>query len=379
MRKRFWIAWGVLVCLLIGSYFRPAALDVHLTDTTWVQVAGAEGGVRLIVVCGDASASPSATRLLDREINTWRNMLYTSRWGRFGHDTYELDTPGVDADVYRVDVPLLFALLAVLIAALTRTAWRRVGAPPRLIWAELRSPPPNKRRALRILSRGAALTLALLAIATASLWVGSHIGLPETWRFTGEHLGLVAKPRRDNFAVMLNAMSEGSFQEKIDELTKEQAKTHVRPDWHVGVDVLPGEMALRYFTADVPAGQAGPLWRKSFAGVAIELERVAFPTVTVASPMLAARQPQATLGFERSLVVRTWILALLLIAWPVWRLFRGPARRARRAVAGCCRRCGYNLTGLTQPRCPECGGDIDPALVTSEPDQPTAVALDWEE
>ena len=34
---------------------------------------------------------------------------------------------------------------------------------------------------------------------------------------------------------------------------------------------------------------------------------------------------------------------------------RGPVRRWHRRRRNRCVRCGYNLTGLTEPRCPECG------------------------
>ena len=38
-------------------------------------------------------------------------------------------------------------------------------------------------------------------------------------------------------------------------------------------------------------------------------------------------------------------------------------RRLSRRDRGLCRRCGYNLTGLTQPRCPECGEPFNMELV----------------
>jgi len=45
----------------------------------------------------------------------------------------------------------------------------------------------------------------------------------------------------------------------------------------------------------------------------------------------------------------------LILAYTCLAFWRGPLRRARRRVAGMCARCGYNLTGLSEPRCPECG------------------------
>lgn len=45
-------------------------------------------------------------------------------------------------------------------------------------------------------------------------------------------------------------------------------------------------------------------------------------------------------------------------AYPLFFLIRGPLRRLRRRRRGLCIKCGYNLTGAPQPRCPECGTNI---------------------
>ncbi|HNQ23832.1 MAG TPA: hypothetical protein PKK06_12120 [Phycisphaerae bacterium] len=50
-----------------------------------------------------------------------------------------------------------------------------------------------------------------------------------------------------------------------------------------------------------------------------------------------------------------WALFVVLMVQPTVVFFRGPWRRRRRRRHGQCIRCGYNLTGLTEPRCPECG------------------------
>lgn len=72
-------------------------------------------------------------------------------------------------------------------------------------------------------------------------------------------------------------------------------------------------------------------------------------------------------------------LSLLLFVVGVMLLrlyFRNEIRmslRQRLALEGVpiCAKCGYELRGLTQPRCPECGSVFDPKLLHSIPDDRT--------
>ncbi len=60
-------------------------------------------------------------------------------------------------------------------------------------------------------------------------------------------------------------------------------------------------------------------------------------------------------GYKRSIECPYWFAFLLLAFYPTITFIRGPMCRRRRRKQGHCLTCGYNLTGLTEPRCPECG------------------------
>ena len=53
-----------------------------------------------------------------------------------------------------------------------------------------------------------------------------------------------------------------------------------------------------------------------------------------------------------------WFAFAALAAYPTLAFIRGPLRRYRRRRKGLCVGCGYNLTGLTEPRCPECATEF---------------------
>ncbi len=53
-----------------------------------------------------------------------------------------------------------------------------------------------------------------------------------------------------------------------------------------------------------------------------------------------------------------WSAAGSFLLFPIFALVRGPCRRWCRRHCGLCLKCGNNLTGLPEPRCPECGREF---------------------
>lgn len=60
-------------------------------------------------------------------------------------------------------------------------------------------------------------------------------------------------------------------------------------------------------------------------------------------------------GQRYTVGISFYLLVCLFLIYPVAVWFRGPVRRRWRRKRGLCPQCGYNLTGSTVPRCPECG------------------------
>jgi hypothetical protein len=69
--------------------------------------------------------------------------------------------------------------------------------------------------------------------------------------------------------------------------------------------------------------------------------------------------PAAVAGFSAQPLWRGLALNTLLYAGLVWAVWFGPGvvRRRRRRRRGLCVRCGYDLKGLSDGACPECGAE----------------------
>lgn len=90
--------------------------------------------------------------------------------------------------------------------------------------------------------------------------------------------------------------------------------------------------------------------------------------LVLASPIRSALSQYLPIGsIELHEMITIWIA--MLVGMFLWKPFRNrPVRRAIRQIISergypTCVQCGYNLTGLVEPRCPECGTGFTPESV----------------
>lgn len=55
-----------------------------------------------------------------------------------------------------------------------------------------------------------------------------------------------------------------------------------------------------------------------------------------------------------------------LLAYPFFALMLRGNEKSRDDMMNVCKKCGYNLRGLRDPRCPECGTPFDPNLLNGK-------------
>ena len=353
MHRLFWICTGLLFLALAGSHLRTTAVDYQLTRTIWLQAATSEGRVRLVALLGDPSASWTAGTVIDRDKATWQHGLST---GSFGLDVYHAtaDTLGTPVDTYRFDLPLLQSLMLLLGFALLIWLWKRWGAPPGLILAECWRRDSRKNSLIGAVRGAALFVLTLLAMGTAFLWIGSHLGLPADWSYSGERFAFATTNPHAGFGFKVFD-DKVSPAERLDQIVKAKAAEMGETDRHVSIEVTRGKIAVRYFRAGT--AQGFPVKRLEYAGAGFYVceEQLAAPSLQMTVPPYLFAKLGLPLGVERTLIMPSCVWLVLFGLWPVWRFVRGPLRRARHQATGCCRQCGYNLTGLIHPRCPECG------------------------
>ena len=90
-------------------------------------------------------------------------------------------------------------------------------------------------------------------------------------------------------------------------------------------------------------------------GNAVRRRQRSYKRSTGSTSAPVATNTKPTIDVTYRVRIPLWMPVMLFGAWPAVAFLRGPLRRRRRRKRGECVHCGYNLTGLPEPRCPECG------------------------
>ena len=359
MRKRFWTFWSLLVIVLAISYAWPLDYDLQLTKTVWVQGVVTDGGVRFILIKGDSSASALAGIVFEREKATWRNVFYTARWGKAVHYSGAVDEPGTILDTYRVDIPMLFLLLAIAFILLAGPYVRKRIPPWRLIWEEFWNPRRNETVLNRLFRRSQIVVSLMMLCSVSIIWISGYFGLSYQWGNFRDPYAFIAKYMEDpNYEPVVELKTGLAL--VFPKIVFSRGKQMLQ-DGRFGIEITNSRLNIHYLTDATVQGVNTFPTNHSFAGFKYE-EFVSFPsgfniltagTGIPATGMTNCTKVSAPLG----------MILLLLGLWPATMFFRGPVRRADRRAKGLCINCGYNLRGLVQPRCPECGSDFDPDIL----------------
>ncbi len=357
MRKIFWVSWCFLILVFVGSYFRSAAIEYQYSNTLWLQLAIADGGVRGVTVRGDTLASWTANLVIQRDKDGWRYHLSTAPWGKVAYWESSVDTKGTLVGERRIDIPCLVLLFILLACILTLRAMKRWWVPPRLVWLELGNMLPLQRGLFGYIRRTLLIASMSLTIISSLLWACSYLNPLPGWRYLGERFALVMGRDYDDhhFYELINRADYGTggFRKAYAEINNKRIEEFGKPELFYSVEVTRERIAFSHFVSRIPTGITSSPSKLEFAGMIFQRNRATLPGAV--SPFSHSLRPKMGAGLERTVILRLWMLVLLFGFWPLLCFFCGPVRRARRRVGGCCPPCGYNLTGLTERRCPECG------------------------
>jgi hypothetical protein len=136
---------------------------------------------------------------------------------------------------------------------------------------------------------------------------------------------------------------------------------HVSQSDHHGIEYGGGRGARGFAVQSRWPDRAIPFAKAlGYVGVEVEQHQPPLPvrSVPVGQLLAALKRQQAGTGVRAwSTTFSAWLgfPFLLLAAYPAIAFVRGPLRRHRRRAENLCAWCGYDLRGLPEARCPECG------------------------
>lgn len=344
-----WFVRGILALLILGSaaslwgMVRPWSLDAMLGPRFWVQLSCGRQVSRLVTYKELPVLDPDQRRFVEAHKQYWRVHLRHEGVSS-SKEVVQLHEGVVLAQGLRVSRSSWILPAVTTLAALTVLLWRRY--PPSALWREWWTPSGlggHGWGTRRIIRRGIATSMVAFALFPLALWLAGNVrSFESNWSSSRAALGLTGRPDLVGVSIRL-----GGSQIVVRADRSQLSATISTPTTHPN-------------SATNPTLGGTPIW--SWQGHGATLSIRVRDDSTLRDIFSAQVSGTGQAYWEMFAQFPSWsipVLLAVLLAWPILGFFWRTGRRARRIIEGVCLNCGYDLTGLTEPRCPECGKPLD--------------------
>lgn len=338
---------GAIAGLAGISYVRPLNTAFSVSHDTQCRLTVVDGNLRLFWLRAEFMASYIGETPLDAYGSTWDDVqTYYFRWEQ--RKVRLIDRTLIDRFEIgcTLHAPLIFLLLVLLVV---RPALKH----PRRVWLILGELWHSSNRqgstAWRWCRRTVLASLTCGAMVTALVLAISYHGIPDSIRRAIESRAMSIIPY-DRGVTLVGVGTEPFLEHSL------------------LVTLTDGTITFAY-RSRVPKGTVVPTRDMELAGFGWNQPiHAPYHMCGWAATGLTAKQRRTidtTEAYSLRVWFPLWVPFALCSIWPVLAFSRGPWRRSGRRIKGFCLGCGYNLTGLVEPRCPECGRPTPPGQIPS--------------
>ncbi len=341
------------------SYVRPLITAFPLSHNTQYRLTVADGNLRLVWLRAEFMASYIGETPLEAYGRMWDDaQTYPFRWEQRKVRLFDrtlIDRFEIGCTLF---APLILLLLVLFVVRPIVRHKRRV----RFILAELWHASNRQGRTVWRCCRHLVLAgLTFGAMVTALAWAVSYDWIPHSIQRAIDSRSEQIFWSADSATLLIGT---GPFAEPLHSVTVFGGTIALASSFRVPTDTVVPTRDMEHAGFGWKQGIRPPLslYDGLNGGTAEEMAvhyRVNRHWLTPATIEKLFR----TKEHVRSVWFPLWAPFALCSIWPVLAFFRGPWQRSGRRIKGLCLGCGYNLTGLVEPRCPECGRPTPPGQI----------------